>query len=131
MAPTGEFELSIVTDPAAGSELVGLLLTDEEFALVVHAVLHSVLGETALPVTHGLEHVLVDDLATPQILLLLLHLLRTTVLVTQVRQGLVQLYLHLGSRIGEEVGRLSLDSPVFVFPWLLLLRLLLLDVRVG
>lgn len=131
MASAGQFELGFMRYPVLSNEGMRLLLGDESLSLLINAVLLSILGEVAVAVTHGLEHVLMDDLAPPQVFLLLLHLLLATVFITHVGRRLVDLILHPRSRIRDDVGRFGLHTTVFILLGLLLLSFFLLNMRKG
>jgi hypothetical protein len=131
VASAGQFELSLVGDPVLSNEGMGLFLGDKSLSLLVKPILLSILDEVAVSVTHGLEHVLMDDLTAPQVFFLFLHLLLATVLITHVARRLVDLVLRPRGRISDNVGWFSLHASVFILFGLLLASLFLLNMWKG
>ena len=108
-----------------------LLLCHEGLALVIDAVLRFGLGEVSASVGHRLEHHILHDLALPEFLLLPLDLFWSLEGVHLVLGRVQDLPLDLGSRVGQDVRRLSPHLPSLISVGFLLLVLSFLLVLEG
>lgn len=80
--------------------------------------------------THGFEHSLVDDLASPYLFLLFFNLLQAVILILHVRRWFEDDGIDLGSWVRHYVSRLRLHSSILVLFRFLLHMFLLLHMRV-